>query len=241
MVLAGCAGLLAAGAGQGLRGRLRTGSPDRDGAAGRGTARSAGALLLRWARHRSPARAAQASGAVVILLALTGRGGLAVPLAVAAAALFVPSRRRATAAARRDSRVARDLPRVADLMATCLEAGLAPADAVVLVCDVVGGPVRDTLLPVAAAIRVGLDPEAAWAGLAATGPGDAVRRVARALARAAATGAPLAETLATVADDERERLRWVAEAAARRAGVLAVGPLAACDTLGGSSCPGLRL
>lgn len=189
---------------------------------------SPAALLACAARLGSSAWVARASAGLVGLLALTGRGGLAVPLAVAAAALLVPARRRAAAAASRDARVARDLPRVVDLMATCLDAGAAPADAVALGCEVVGGPVRDALLPVASAIRVGVDPATAWAGLASGGSGNAMRRVARAFARAASTGAPLADTLSTVADDERERLRWAAEAAAQRAGVRAVGPLAAC-------------
>jgi hypothetical protein len=50
----------------------------------------------------------------------------------------------------------------------------------------------------------------------------------RAFGRALATGAPLADTVAALAADERERARWAAEAAARRAGVRAVGPLAVC-------------
>jgi len=212
-VLAGAAGLAAADGDRFARERLRP------GASGRGPAYP---RLL-------PARAAQVATTLVVLLLLTGHGGFAVPLGVAAVALILPSRRRTAAAARRDARTARDLPRVADLMATCLLAGVAPADAIVLVCDVVGGPVADDLIPVAAAIRMGVDPQAAWAGLATEGgAGEAVRRVARAFGRAAATGAPLAETLAMVADDERERLRWDSQAAARRAGVLAVGPLAAC-------------
>ena len=141
---------------------------------------------------------------------------------------MAPARRRAAAEARYAARIARDLPRAADLMATCLQAGTAPADAVLLVSEVVGGPVREALLPVAAAIRVGVDPATAWAGLAAEGRSEPLRRLARAFARAAATGAPLADTLTTVADDERDRLRWAAEAAAARAGVRAVGPLAVC-------------
>lgn len=211
-LLAGFAGLFAAGGDRIARSRLHPRTPGR----GRAYPRTL------------PTGAAHAAAGLVVLLGLTGRGDLAVPLAIAVAAVVVPSRRRASAAADREGRTARDLPRVADLMATCLDAGIAPADAIVLVCDVVGGPVRDDLLPVAAAIRVGVDPEAAWSGLAAQGSGRAVRRVARAFARAAATGAPLAETLTTVADDERERLRWQGQAAARRAGVLAVGPLALC-------------
>ncbi|MDQ1599214.1 MAG: hypothetical protein QOD68_688, partial [Actinomycetota bacterium] len=48
------------------------------------------------------------------------------------------------------------------------------------------------------------------------------------LARATATGAPLAGSVREVAADERERARWDALERARRAGVHAVGPLAAC-------------
>jgi len=211
-VLAGAAGLAAADGNRFARSRLRPGAPGGGQAYPRGL----------------PVQAGQVAGILGVLLLLTGHTDLAVPLGVAAVALIAPSRRRTAAAARRDARTARDLPRVADLMATCLHAGMAPADAIVLVCDVVGGPVGEDLIPVAAAIRRGVDPQAAWSGLATGGAGEAVRRVARAFARAAASGAPLAETLALAADDERERLRWDAQAAARRAGVLAVGPLAAC-------------
>jgi pilus assembly protein TadC len=42
------------------------------------------------------------------------------------------------------------------------------------------------------------------------------------------SGAPLADMVAAVADDQRRRRRWSAEAAARRAGVQAVGPLVLC-------------
>ena len=220
--LAGVAGVVASGGrggGGGLLGsRLQPHRVVRGGAGGAGEAD--GVAL--------PAKAAPAATALVALLLLTGHGGLAVPLGLAAAALIAPSRRRSRTSAARDAWAARDLPRVADLMATCLAAGLAPADAITLVCDVVGGPVADDLGPVAAAIRAGVDPHTAWSGLASQGRGEAVRRVARAFSRAAATGAPLAQTLATVADDEQERLQWDAQAAARRAGVLAVGPLAVC-------------
>ena len=50
----------------------------------------------------------------------------------------------------------------------------------------------------------------------------------RAVARAAGTGAPLADSVRRLAADERERARWAALERARRAGVQAVGPLAAC-------------
>jgi pilus assembly protein TadC len=55
-----------------------------------------------------------------------------------------------------------------------------------------------------------------------------VAPLARAFIRSDSTGAPIAETVTAVADDQRLAARWSAEAAARRAGVLAVGPLALC-------------
>jgi hypothetical protein len=50
----------------------------------------------------------------------------------------------------------------------------------------------------------------------------------RALARATTTGAPLAAGVRELAAEMRERARWAALEQARRAGVRAVGPLAAC-------------
>ena len=69
------------------------------------------------------------------------------------------------------------------------------------------------------------------AGMEAWGPvhaDDPLAPLARAFVRSGTTGAPLAETVAAVADEQRRAARWSAEAAARRAGVLAVGPLAVC-------------
>lgn len=186
------------------------------------------ALLARGATVGRPVLVARVAGGLVVGLALSGLAELAVPLAVAAAAVLVPQRRRAAMVAQRDARLARDLPRVADLLATCLAAGAAPADALLLVCDVVGGPMRDALRPVASAIRLGVDPATACAGLAVAESPAALRRLANAFVRTASTGAPLADLLSTLADDERERLRWTAEAAARRAAVRAVGPLGVC-------------
>jgi pilus assembly protein TadC len=170
------------------------------------------------------------AGLVAAALVVAGQDGVGVPLAVGVVVLSVPERRRTARAERVAARLARDLPRAADLLATCLEAGAAPADAMLLVGDVVGGPVRVELLPLAAALRAGVDPAQAWpaAGDRDGRPDDPVRRLGRAFTRAAATGAPLADTVAAVAQDERDRARWAAEAAARRAGVRAVGPLGLC-------------
>ena len=172
---------------------------------------------------------------VVAVLVLAERLDLGVPAAVALVAAVLPARRRAATAARRSALLAHDLPRASDLTATCLDAGCAPADALRIVCHAVGGPMSDALLPVVAALQMGIDPAVAWDGAvggtrveSAALADEPMRRLVRAVARASATGAPLAETLRTLADDERERLRWTAEAAARRAGVRAVGPVAVC-------------
>jgi Flp pilus assembly protein TadB len=224
--------------------RLRAALPEWGAApAGRGAA-PAGPAPDPWnaagprSAHVSPAAtrwAGRGVVAVVAVLLLTGRGELGVPLGLAFAVHAVPARWRAARRAAADELRARDLPRAAELLATCLEAGAAPADAVQLVCDVVGDPVRSALLPLAAALRAGVDPSAVAKttspgppGAGGAGRDDPLQRLGRAFGRALATGAPLADTVAALAADERERARWAAEAAARRAGVRAVGPLAVC-------------
>ena len=175
------------------------------------------------------------AGVAAAGLVLAGKGAVAAPLLVGAVLAAARIRRRRAAESARSAQVARDLPRTADLLATCLSAGLPPTDALTVVCEVVDGPVAALLRPVSTALRAGVDPALAWhraavpdAGTGRTAAEAPVHRLARAFARVASTGAPLAETLTGVADDERLRLRWAAEASARRAGVRAVGPLAVC-------------
>jgi hypothetical protein len=79
------------------------------------------------------------------------------------------------------------------------------------------------LQSVAAALDCGADPQRLQIH-----DDDPLAGLLRAVARATATGAPLADTVRDVASDARERARWEALERARRAGVHAVGPLAAC-------------
>lgn len=197
-----------AGAGRGQPVPSGAGSPAA-GSRGRGSASP-------W-----PGRAAAlATGAAV----LTGHGGPAVVLLALTGCLTVPAVRRRRAAESAQAALARDLPRAADLLATCLEAGAAPTAALTVVAAAVGGPVGQRLRPVAAALGSGADPLTS----AAVAPDDPVARLVRALVRASATGAPLAASIRDLAVDERERARWQSMERARRAGVQAVGPLAAC-------------
>lgn len=173
------------------------------------------------------ARVPVAGAVVAALLAVLGQPGAAALVLGVATATGWPARRRQASVRDRMSRVARELPRVAELMATCLEAGAAPSEALGVVAEHLDGAVAHGLRPVAAALRTGADPAAAWALL----PGEqagVMHRLARTFVRTAATGAPLAQSLFAYAEDERAVLRGRAEADARRAGVRAVAPLGLC-------------
>lgn len=176
------------------------------------------------------------------------------------------------------ARADRDLPLVADLLASTVRGGVSLERAAHAVASAVGGPLGAALDEVAVAtVRLGADPVRAWAlldvgraipdasrrGGAAPGPdmdggqrgprAAAGRRVSsssgratgtsagkrgsaspavpafgRAVARAVDGGAPLAEALERIAQDQRARHRADAMAAAARVGVHAVGPLALC-------------
>jgi pilus assembly protein TadC len=154
---------------------------------------------------------------------LSGHTAAAVAMAVLAVALRAPAVRAARAEQLRRAGLLADLPRAAELLATCLEAGASSAAALSAVADAVGGPLAVRLRAVVAFLRSGTD-LAQWPA----DPVDPVDRLVRAVARASRTGAPMAESVRLLAADEAERARWDALERARRAGVQAVGPLAAC-------------
>lgn len=222
--LAGAAALVARPLpGAALR-RLRGGPARARGEGAGGAEAAAGPALPAVLRSYGPG----AAGLLAAAAWVAGRGLLAVLVVAAAVALLAPGRRAAAADAARAAAVGRDLPQVAELVASCLEAGAAPADALDVVCRHVGGPVAEVLQPVTAALRLGIDADVAWSAPAVRSAPAPVRRLARAMSRASRTGAPLAATVASLAAEERERLRLGAEAAARRAAVRAVGPLGLC-------------
>ena len=145
--------------------------------------------------------------------------------AVAAALRWVLHRRVLTVRRREVASMGMAVAPCADLLAACLTAGATPEEAVTGVCAAIDGPLRGQLMRVGAALRTGADAGQAWAEVDAV---PALAPVARAFVRAAQSGAPIASTVAAVADEQRRAQRWAAEATARRAGVLAVGPLALC-------------
>lgn len=122
-------------------------------------------------------------------------------------------------------RLAADLPAAADLLAACLLAGAPMVDAAESVAAALNGPLTGPLREVAAAIRLGADPADAWRTLETRAE---LAPLSRAVARAMAGGAPLADALTRLADDRRQSLRADAAAAARRVGVRAAAPLGLC-------------
>ena len=210
--------------------------PDRRGAVRRRLARvarpagtespvgSAIADLAGTSGVQLPRGADRLAGAGALAAFVLGHPLAAVVIAVLAVALGVPGRRGRGENARLAARTGRDLPRAADLLATCLATGLAPPAALRVVADAVGGPVADRLRAAAAGWEVGIFPGVP----AGSGTRDPIDRLLRGLRRAAQTGAPLADIVLDLAADERDRARWDALERARRAGVQAVGPLAAC-------------
>jgi pilus assembly protein TadC len=142
---------------------------------------------------------------------------------VLAVALWAPAVRAARVERLRRAALVADLPRAAELLATCLEAGASPAAALMAVADAVGGPLAGQLRVLVAFLRSGAD-LAEWPA----DPVDPADRLVRTVARASRSGAPMAESVRLLAADEAERARREALERARRAGVQAVGPLAAC-------------
>jgi Flp pilus assembly protein TadB len=237
--LAGCsAGLavaLAGGARGGARRRLR---PDRSVPAPTAAAGVRPLVTAARAELGQPGEGGRGTlvlcGVAVLAIVMT-LGWAPVLVGAAPTALVVLGRRgRVKALAGREvAGCAGQLPRAADLVAACLDAGATPADALDIVRVHVGDPLAARLAPAAGALRAGADPLLAYADnlagrRSARDRDDPARVLVRALARAMDSGAPVAATVAAVAEEQRRRQRWSAEAAARRAGVLVVGPLALC-------------
>lgn len=165
------------------------------------------------------------TGVLLLGLVLLGGGTAVLGLAGFGAVLWLRAGRDARRRRRESALAAAALPQAADLLAACLESGAPPVEALDLVADAVGGLLGARLRTTAAALHLGAEVVEAWR---VTGPDDPMAPLARAFSRAATSGSPLAETVALVAEERRRRHRWAAEEAARRAGVLAVGPLVVC-------------
>lgn len=127
--------------------------------------------------------------------------------------------------ARDRSRVERDLPMVADLLAACVRAGVPVEPALAHVAGTSDGPLADRLEELMARIELGADPLSQWRSL---GADPVLGGLARALARAAESGAPPADSLDRFAADSRRLVRARQLERARAVGVRCAAPLALC-------------
>lgn len=173
-----------------------------------------GVLALRW----GPPLGAAALGYVLV----GGSAGCAVGAVAAYGTVRWQRGRKAREEAPPD---VRQLPLAADLLAACISAGAGPREAAEAVGDSLGGPVGERLARIAAELRLGGEPAAAWGRLGSI-PGAA--GLARCLERAGASGAPAAEPVSRMAEGLRADRAREAAARAQRAGVLMVGPVGLC-------------
>jgi pilus assembly protein TadC len=91
--------------------------------------------------------------------------------------------------------------------------------------EATGGPLGARLSRVSGRLRLGADPEEAWAALLSD---PVLAPLARTMIRAGSTGAPVAQALTRLADDATASARAASCAAARRVGVQVVAPLGLC-------------
>jgi Flp pilus assembly protein TadB len=145
-------------------------------------------------------------------------------LAVAAAALVLPVPARA-AVNPAPADAGWSVALVLDLTAAGLRSGKPLAAALALAAPAGEHSVALSLDRVARLAALGADAEQAWAELPRDGPLGEVRRVA---VRSAASGVRMAASFERLAGEIRADRTAAAAARAQRAGIYAIGPLAAC-------------
>ncbi|MBV9143296.1 MAG: type II secretion system F family protein [Pseudonocardiales bacterium] len=112
-----------------------------------------------------------------------------------------------------------------ELLAACLQAGMAVPVAVRAVAEGLEAPVGPALRASAELLALGADPTQAWQpALECT----ATARLAKAARRSGRSGIALAESLTRLAAQVRAGAREHSEARAQRAGVLIAAPLGLC-------------
>ncbi|MFE9246956.1 type II secretion system F family protein [Nocardiopsis sp. NPDC006938] len=160
--------------------------------------------------------------AAVALTALVGGAGVVVALAVGGY-LWWRSRRRARRPARLP--VTDDLPVLIGLLASGVRAGATVPAGLGAVAGAARGDLGTELASLRDQLELGADPLPAWRRSALPEP---LVAVGADLARAAETGAPVADLLDRHVRDLRRRSRAVTTARVESLGVLVVAPLGLC-------------
>lgn len=178
-----------------------------------------GGWMMRW----RPLLALLAAGAVYSVVG--GTMGLVLAAPAGAVCWLVIGRVEPVDIRREREAAKAELPALVRLLSAALSSGAAPAEALVAVAAALPGPAAARLLPAASRLHLGADPEKTWRTLV---DDPALAPLGRALARAQATGAPVATTVERLADDLTRNARAEVEDRARSVGVKAAVPLGLC-------------
>jgi Flp pilus assembly protein TadB len=173
-------------------------------------------------RYRLPLCVLVGAGAASLVadpLAPLALVGVGIGLWVVIGRLEAPGVRAEREAARRD------LVPIIELLAAALAAGAPPGRALDVACLALPGAGADRLRVVRAQLRLGADPESSWAAAA---DDEILAPLARTMARAQHSGAPIAGAIARLASDLAEQDRAGVEERARAVGVKAAIPLGVC-------------
>lgn len=118
-----------------------------------------------------------------------------------------------------------------DVLAVCLEAGMAVSTAAAAAAPSAPAHLARVLRRAADLLALGADPAVAWSiplDLPADAADTRIAALLRLARRSATSGATLADGVAELADQARHDAAHAATAAAERAGVLIAGPLGLC-------------
>lgn len=201
-------------------------APDADPHRGGAVAGTAGQDGLAPDRSRLRLRALAALGASAAVLVVVP-GWYAVAVAGAAGG-FVWWRSRGwedRSQRRRRERLDADVLHVVDLLSAAVSAGASPAHALHEVTALSQDVTRETLGHWSRRLRWGSDPGGVWADMARH---EQLGPLGQVLLRSAVSGAPVAEALVRLAEDERARHRGAVEARVRQIEARAAAPLGLC-------------
>ncbi|MFN2625905.1 MAG: type II secretion system F family protein [Mycobacteriales bacterium] len=178
------------------------------------------------AQHHWLERGALALGAAGAFALVGGPVGVVVAAATAVALRLFFARAEPRAARDRRTAAERQLPLLADLLSAAISAGNGATDVLPRVAHALGPPVDDVLVRVGHALALGTPARDAWEPLVVCTA--AAASLVRAVVRSTEVGSSLAPALDAIAAELRRSRQVAGEAAARRAGVIAVLPLGLC-------------
>ncbi len=175
-----------------------------------------------WPRPGATSAALLAAAGTAVLVG--GTAGFVLGALIGLAVRLLVPRLETSTARRRHDRMVVLAPLTVDLVTACLASGAGVEDSVRAAARAVGEPVAAVLARATAALDLGADPVSVWREVAEIAELSAF---ARARARSAETGAPLAALLRRVADEARAAQRSRVETRVRTASVRLTAPLGA--------------